>query len=77
MFKHALSFALLYSALILIYMIVQEVYVQTCTWRSGISQMIFTLPVCNHLVYVLHLLGDDFIRISLLISGVIFTFLHK
>jgi hypothetical protein len=40
-------------------------YVENCTYRGGIFNMVMNLPVCNHLVYILDFLGKYFVSLLL------------
>lgn len=61
-----------YSALVIAYFFLQEFYVENCTYRAGIIQMMLGLPACNHVLRILQYVGDYFIAIVLGLST--FTF---
>jgi hypothetical protein len=54
---------LIYSSLIVSYFFLQEFYVENCTFRAGIIQMIFGLPTCNHILKILQIVGEYSIAI--------------
>lgn len=61
-----------YTALVLAYVFLQEFYVENCTYRAGIIQMMLGLPACNHVLKILQYVGDYFVAIVLGLST--FTF---
>lgn len=56
-----LYFVFLYSFLFLVYGLLQEIYLESCTYRAGLISMFVNLPVCNHLLVILQFVGDHFI----------------
>lgn len=59
------SLGLFYLFVYLGFIVVQEMYVENCTYRGGIFNMVMNLPVCNHLLYILDFLGKYFVTLML------------
>jgi len=53
----------LYLGLCVSYFLLQEFYVENCTARAGLIQMMLGLPACNHVLRILQFVGDYFIAI--------------
>ena len=64
-FFRILYFTLLYGFLFLGYVFLQELYVETCTHRAGLINMLASLPVCNHLLFILKFVGDHFLSLAI------------
>lgn len=60
-----LYFISLYSILFLGYVFLQEIYVESCTHRAGLINMFASLPVCNHLLFILKFVGDHFLSLAI------------
>lgn len=57
--------ACLYLSMYIGYIALQEFYVENCTSRAGIIQMVLGLPACNHVLKILQFVGEYFITIVL------------
>jgi hypothetical protein len=61
----AIYLSTMYLAIYIAYMSLQEFYVENCTMRAGIIQMILGLPACNQVLKILQFVGEYFVTILL------------
>ena len=75
-FSKFISLIAFYISIILIYVVVQDIYVQTCTFRgAGIIGMFVSLPTCNHLIYILDFINKYLIQMCLGATAIFYTLL--
>lgn len=55
----------MYLAIYIVYLSLQEFYVENCTMRAGVIQMILGLPACNQVLKILQFVGEYFVTILL------------
>lgn len=72
----SIYFIVLYSALFLGYVFLQESYVESCTHRAGILGMIVSMPACNHLLFILKFVGDHFVSLMISFTTLTLAMLH-
>jgi len=71
-----LYFAVLYTALFFLYTFLQETYIETCTPRAGLFNMIVSMPACNHLLFILKFIGEHFVSLMVSFTAVTLAMLH-
>lgn len=75
-FLKSVYFLVLYTALFLGYVFLQESYIESCTYRAGVFGMVVSMPACNHLLFILKFVGDHFVSLMVSFTTLTLAMLH-
>lgn len=60
-----------YTVMMALYMILQEVYVRQCTINGGLVNMLMNIPTCTKISNILQTIGDQFISLFISLVGLL------
>lgn len=60
-----------YSAMMVVYITLQDIYVSQCTIQNGFIQMFMNIPTCTRINNILQTIGDQFISLFLSLIGIL------
>lgn len=66
-----LYFVLAYGALLVCYIMIQELYIEQCTIRGGIMNIFISMPMCIYANRFLEMIGTQFTTMFVSIGGII------